>query len=187
MMKPSELDQGTKFLWSMMGMLAVLELCSKFSTLSVVTNGDSKTDGTKVFMKLAATMAILLGVAKLASMMEAKDLIKGGIAIAALSVLIGLMSAVAAKSEKSEGVIKNISVMLFGLSLILAEVALLSMIPLENMAPAFAAIIAIMLAMAAIAMALGRSVQVIDKTQFKQTSILLPFVGYWCSCGWSPY
>ena len=154
MLKPKELAKGEEFLWSMAGIIALIELCSMKASLK---------DNSAGFIKLAITMGILLGIAKLASMMEVKDLVKGELAVLGLVGLIGAMVLVAKQSANSEGLIKSVSGMIFALSLILAEVAVLSIIPLDNMVPALTAVLAIIAALALLANAVSKNNHVIEK------------------------
>ena len=156
-MRPSELRQGESFLIKMAGIIALIELCSAKSKVGM-WGGKAGGEGSKAFTRIAVAMGILLGVAKLASMMDSKDLVKGELALAGLVGIIGLMVLVAKNAGKSEGVIKSVAAMIFAVSLVLAEVALLSMIPLGNMAPALGAILAIILSLAVLAKAISSGV-----------------------------
>ena len=161
MMRPSELAQGEKFLWHMAGIVSLIELFSKKAELGM-WGGKNGGEGTKAYIRIAVAMGIMLGIAKLASMMDAKDLLKGEAALVGLTGIIWLMTKVASMSQDTKGVIKSISVMLFGLSLILAEVALLSMIPFGKMVPALAAILSILGVMALLALALSKTTSVVE-------------------------
>lgn len=166
MLKPSELRQGENFILKMAGIIAVLELCSKNSMLGMGTGKEAK-----VWIRLAVTMGILLGVAKLASMMEPAALVKGTIAVAALSGLVYLMIRVAKTAKNSEGLLKSVALMIFTISLILGEVALLSMIPMQNMAPALGAILAIILSLAVLAKAVSANTKIFDKATMKSSGV----------------
>ena len=166
MMNPSELEQGELFLWSMVGIIALLELCSNKARIGMF-GGKNGGEGSKMFARIAVAMGILLGIAKLASMMEAKDLVKGELAVLGLTGIVLAMIEVAKHAQKAEGVVKSIGSMLFALSLILAEVALLSIIPMENMLPALGVILAVMAALAGLALALAKYAQTFNNSSIK--------------------
>lgn len=155
-MKETELRKGESFLLRMGVILSMLELFSSKSRLQMF-GGKNGGEGSKAFIRIAIAMGILLGIAKLASMMDTKGIIKGELAIAGLAVLIGIMTKVAADCRNSSGVIKAVSAMLFAVSLILAEVALLSMIPMKRMLPAMGTILAIILSLSVLAAAISKS------------------------------
>lgn len=158
MLKPTELAKGEEFLWHMTAMIAVLEICAGKSKAFLSTGKEGKQ-----FIRIAFAMGILLGIAKLASMMSWKEIAKGEAAILGLVGLIGAMTWVSKKASGSEGVIKSVATMIFAISVILAEVAVLSMIPLENMKPALTAILDIIGALALFALAISKNIHVFDK------------------------
>lgn len=166
MMKPSELAQGEKFMWSMAGIFAVLEICSARASADVFGAG------TKGFIRIAVAMGILLGIGKLASMMTWGDLGKGMVALTGLTGLILAIVEVSKHAVKAEGTIKSVAGVLLAISLILGEVAILSMIPMKNMGPALGAILGIITAMSVLALAIAQNTKVYDKAQMKATSIL---------------
>lgn len=166
MMRPSELRQGEQFILKMAGIIALLELCSSRATLGKF-GGKNGGEGSKVFIRLSITMGILLSIAKLASMMSVADIAKGELAVLGLVGLIGAMVFVAGKAKNSEGVIRSVSAMLFALSLILGEVAVLSVIPLGNMLPALGAILSILTALGFLALAISKTNKVFDKATMK--------------------
>lgn len=166
MMDPRELSKGEQFLWSMAGIIALLELCSTKAKIGAF-GGKNGGEGSKMFIRISAAMAILLGIAKLASMMDTKDIVKGELAVLGLTGIILAMIEVAKHAQKAEGVVKSIGSMLFALSLILAEVALLSIIPMENMLPALAVILAVMAALAGLALALAKHAQSFSNSSIK--------------------
>ena len=167
-LKPQELKKGEQFLWSMAGIIALIELCSSKSRLGMF-GGKGGGEGSKVFSRIAVTMGILLGVAKLASMMETKDLIKGELAVLSLVGIVGAMVLVAKQSTNSEGIIKAVSGVMLGITSVLIMVAVLSMIPLNNMLPALGAVLAIMGMMTLLALAVSKVGTVIDKSKQKST------------------
>ena len=168
MLKPSELRQGEQFILTMGAMIAALELCSSKSRLGMF-GGKNGGEGSKFFINIAITMGILLGIAKLASMMSAADIAKGELACLGLVALVGAMVVVAKHAQKAEGVIKSVATMLFAISLILAEVAVLSIIPLGNMLPALGAILSIIAALGFLALSISKNTKIFDKAQFKAT------------------
>lgn len=153
-LKPQELKKGEQFLWSMAGIIALIELCSSKSRLGMFGGKDS--EGSKVFTRIAFTMGILLGIAKLASMMSWRDLAKGEVALAGLLAMVGLMTLVAKNATNSQGTLKAVAGMLVGISAVLVMVAVLSMIPLKSMAPALAAVLSILLTMSLLATAIAK-------------------------------
>ena len=166
MMDPRELHKGELFLGAMTVIIALLELCSTTAKIGAF-GGKNGGEGSKMFIRIAAAMGILLGIAKLASMMDAKDLVKGELAVLGLTGIILAMIEVAKHSQKAEGVVRSIGSMLFALSLILAEVALLSIIPMENMLPALGVILAVMAALAGLALALAKYAQTFNNSSIK--------------------
>lgn len=170
MMKPNELKNGEKFLWHMTGMLAVLELCSSKSRLGMF-GGKKEGEGTKAFTRIAITMGILLGIAKLASMMKPEDIRKGELAVAGLLVLVGGIAFVAHKFQDSKGVIKSVGQVLFAITMILGMVAILSVIPMKKMGPTLVAVLAIIGALALLAGAIAKNYKVYDKAGQKVTGM----------------
>ena len=168
MMDPRELAKGEDFLTHMALLIALMEICARKSEIGM-WGGKNGGEGSKMFIRIALAMGVMLGIAKLASMMEAKDIAKGELAVAGLVVLIGLMAGAAKLCGNTENVIKPLTGMLFGLSLILAEVALLSMIPMANMAPAIAAVVIVMAALAGLALALSKYTNSFAKAPLGQT------------------
>ena len=162
MMKPSELRQGESFLIHMGLLISLLELCSAKSRMGM-WGGKAGGEGSKVFTRIAIAMGILLGVAKLASMMKKEDLIKGELAVLGLVGIIGAMLLVTKITGNSEGVVKSVSAMIFAVSLILGEIALLSMIPIDNLKPAVIAMISIIGALGLLALAMNKSGKIFDK------------------------
>lgn len=171
MMKPSELAQGEKFMWHMTAMFAVLELLSAKSRLGMF-GGKNGGEGTKAFTRIAVAMGILLGIGKLASMMTWGDLGKGMVALTGLTGLVLAMVEVSKHAVKAEGTIKSVSGVLFAISLILGEMAVIAMIPMKNMGPALGAILGIIAAMSVLALAIAQNTKVYSKADMKATSIL---------------
>ena len=170
-MRPSELAQGERFLFHMGVIISMIEAFSSKSRLQMFGGKDSK-----VFTRLAITMGILLGVAKLASMMEYRDLIKGELALAGLSLIVLAMTKVANDCKNSQGVIKAVAAMIGAVSLVLAEVALLSMIPLGNMLPAFAAILSIIGALSLLAFAITHNLKPLQEGQKINVAGMVAFI-----------
>lgn len=171
MMKPSELAQGEKFMWHMTAIFAVLELLSAKSRLGMF-GGKNGGEGTKAFTRIAVAMGILLGVGKLASMMTWGDLGKGMVALTGLTGIVLAMIEVSKHAVKAEGTIKSVSGVLFAISLILGEMAVIAMIPMKNMGPALGAILGIIAAMSVLALAIAQNAKIYDKADMKATSVL---------------
>lgn len=174
MMRPDELAKGILFLWNMTAMISVMELCSKKSKLAMFDG-----QGAKIFTKLAVTMGILLGVAKLASMMEWKDLAKGELALLGLVGITAAMIKTAKMSKEAEGVIQSVSKMLIAISLVLGMVVTLSFIPYKKMLPAFAAVMSIIGGIAALAHSMSgmaSKITVFDKKTQKVASAMGAFI-----------
>ena len=184
-MRPSELRQGESFLIKMAGIIALIELCSAKSKVGM-WGGKAGGEGSKAFIRIAVAMGILLGIAKLASMMKPKDLIKGELALAGLVAIIGGMVLVAKYAGKTGDVIKSIAAMLVGISVVLAMVALLSMIPLKNMVPALASILGIIVALALLARAISSNTEIhrAKKTNWGGVIALVSSVMVICSLGY---
>lgn len=174
MLDPRDLAQGEQFIWSMAGMIALIELCS--IKASIGGFGGKGSEGSKAFIRIATAMGILLGIAKLASMMSVKGIVKGEVAVLGLIGLVGALLYVASKSRKSEGIVKSVTAMIFALSTILAEVALLSMIPIENMVPALGAIISVILALAALAAAVSYGIKALKEDEKLNISGLIAII-----------
>lgn len=162
MMKPSELRQGETFLIHMGLLISLLELCSAKSKMGM-WGGKAGGEGSKAFTRIAIAMGVLLGIAKLASMMRKEDLVKGELAVLGLVGIIGAMLLVTKISGNSEGIVKSVAAMIFAVSLILGEIALLSMIPIDNLKPAVVAMISIIGALSLLALAMNKSGKIFDK------------------------
>lgn len=175
MMSYTDLAKGETFLWHMAGIIALLELCSTKSRLGFM-GGKNGGEGSKAFTRIAVAMGILLGIAKLASMMEAKDLVKGELALLGLSGIILAMTWVASKAQKSEGVIKSVAAMIAAVSFVLAEVAILSMVPLGNMLPALGAILGIITALGFLAFAITHNMKPLQEGQKINIAGLASFI-----------
>ena len=168
MLKPSELAQGEQFIMKMAGIMALLEICSKKSKLGMYGGKDS--EGSKVFIRLAETMAILLGITKLASMMTPGALVKGELAVAGLIALTAGLIWVAKQAKESSGVLGSISKMLIAITFVLGMVAVLAVIPIKKMAPALGAVLAVMTALGFLAYAMAKNNTVYDKAKQKATN-----------------
>ncbi len=175
MMRYSDLAKGETFLWHMAGIIALLELCSAKSRLGFM-GGKNGGEGSKAFTRIAVAMGILLGVAKLASMMEVKDLVKGELALLGLSGIILAMTWVASKAQKSEGIIRSVAAMIAAVSFILAEVAILSMVPLGNMLPALGAILGIITALGFLAFAITHNMKPLQEGQKINIAGMVSFI-----------
>ena len=175
MMSYTDLAKGETFLWHMAGIIALLELCSTKSRLGFM-GGKNGGEGSKAFTRIAVAMGILLGIAKLASMMEAKDLVKGELALLGLSGIILAMTWVASKAQKSEGVIKSVAAMIAAVSFVLAEVAILSMVPLGNMLPALGAILSIITALGFLAFAITHNMKPLQEGQKINIAGMVAFI-----------
>ncbi|MBO7453156.1 MAG: hypothetical protein J6U54_22720 [Clostridiales bacterium] len=152
MMDPRELEKGKSFLWSMAGLIALIEFCSK--------NAGVTKDLGKGFIRLSVAMGLMLGIAKLASMMKVKDLAKGIVATAALSVLVMGMAKAAKDCKGADGMVKAMAGMLFGISSILLLVTLLSFVNPKKMGIALGATLLVIEAIAHLASALTKNIQV---------------------------
>lgn len=175
MMSYKDLAKGETFLWHMAGIIALLELCSTKSRLGFM-GGKNGGEGSKAFTRIAVAMGILLGIAKLASMMEVKDLVKGELALLGLTGIILAMTWVASKAQKSEGVIKSVAAMIAAVSFVLAEVAILSMVPLGNMLPALGAILSIITALGFLAFAITHNMKPLQEGQKINVSGMVSFI-----------
>lgn len=171
MMKPSELAQGEKFMWHMTAMFAVLELLSSKSRLGMF-GGKNGGEGTKAFTRIAVAMSILLGVGKLASMMTWGDLGKAMVALTGLTGIVLAMVEVSKHAVKAEGTIKSVSGVLFAVSLILGEMAVIAMIPMKNMGPALGAILGIITAMSVLALAIAQNAKVYNNAKINIISMI---------------
>lgn len=172
MMKPSELQKGKEFLWELSLMISIMELCSTKTRVGMF-GGKNGGEGSKAFTRIAVAMGILLGIGKLASMMKPEELVKAELALAGLSLIVGLLIRVAKDAGKAEGALKSIAAMIFGISTVLGMVAVLSLIDMKSMAPALTAVLGVILALAAVCAAMAANVHTIEKGgDVKVTGIL---------------
>lgn len=160
-MKPSELAQGEEFMFKMGVIISMIELFSARSRLGMF-GGKNGGEGTKALTRIAVTMGLLLGIAKLASLMKPADLIKGELAVLGLTGIVLAMSQIAKRAQNTQGVIKSVAAVMFAVSLILGEIAILSMIPLGNMAPALIAVLAIITSLALLTRAMNNLLTLSD-------------------------
>ena len=163
MMKPTDLQRGEDFIVKMIGMIALLQLCSKKSEKGASTY--------KGLLKIPVVLGILLGITALAAAMKPEDVAKGELALLGLVGIVAAMLLTARLAVKAEGTIKSISAILFAVSLILAEVALLSMIPLGDMVPAMVAVLSIMGMLALLALAVSKNNKIFNQKREKSTGV----------------
>lgn len=131
---PAAFDNGlgsmTKVAALVLGIIAVMELISKFGKTDLIKVGAS-------LLLVSASVAILAGVAVLLSTIDAAGLTKGIIAVGFLSLFVAGMIAACKGADKAKGTIIAVSV---AVGILAAAVAALSFIPFEKLAPATAAL-----------------------------------------------
>lgn len=131
---PAAFDNGlgsmTKVAALVLGIIAVMELISKFGKTDPIKVGAS-------LLLVSASVAILAGVAVLLSTIDTAGLTKGIIAVGFLSLFVAGMIAACKGAEKAKGTIIAVSV---AVGILAAAVAALSFIPFEKLAPATAAL-----------------------------------------------
>lgn len=131
---PAAFDNGlgsmTKVAALVLGIIAVMELISKFGKTDIVKVGAS-------LLLVSASVAILAGVAVLLSTIDTAGLTKGIIAVGFLSLFVAGMIAACKGAEKAKGTLIAVSV---AVGILAAAVAALSFIPFERLAPATAAL-----------------------------------------------
>ena len=131
---PAAFDNGlgsmTKVAALVLGIIAVMELISKFGKTDLIKVGAS-------LLLVSASVAILAGVAVLLSTIDAAGLTKGIIAVGFLSLFVAGMVAACKGAEKAKGTLIAVSV---AVGILAAAVAALSFIPFEKLAPATAAL-----------------------------------------------
>ena len=135
---PAAFDNGlgsmTKVAALVLGIIAVMELISKFGKTDLIKVGAS-------LLLVSASVAILAGVAVLLSTIDTAGLTKGIIAVGFLSLFVAGMIAAAKGADKAKGTIIAVSV---AVGILAAAVAALSFIPFEKLAPATAALAILM-------------------------------------------
>ena len=135
---PAAFDNGlgsmTKVAALVLGIIAVMELISKFGKTDLIKVGAS-------LLLVSASVAILAGVAVLLSTIDTAGLTKGIIAVGFLSLFVAGMIAAAKGADKAKGTIIAVSV---AVGILAAAVAALSFIPFEKLAPATAALTILM-------------------------------------------
>ena len=131
---PAAFDNGlgsmTKVAALVLGIIAVMEVISKFGKTDLIKVGAS-------LLLVSASVAILAGVAVLLSTIDAAGLTKGIIAVGFLSLFVAGMIAACKGAEKAKGTLIAVSV---AVGILAAAVAALSFIPFEKLAPATAAL-----------------------------------------------
>ena len=131
---PAAFDNGlgsmTKVAALVLGIIAIMELISKFGKTDLIKVGAS-------LLLVSASVAILAGVAVLLSTIDAAGLTKGIIAVGFLSLFVAGMIAACKGAEKAKGTLIAVSV---AVGILAAAVAALSFIPFEKLAPATAAL-----------------------------------------------
>ena len=131
---PAAFDNGlgsmTKVAALVLGIIAVMELISKFGKTDLIKVGAS-------LLLVSASVAILAGVAVLLSTIDPAGLTKGIIAVGFLSLFVAGMIAACKGAEKAKGTLIAVSV---AVGILAAAVAALSFIPFEKLAPATAAL-----------------------------------------------
>lgn len=131
---PAAFDNGlgsmTKVAALVLGIIAVMELISKFGKTDLIKVGAS-------LLLVSASVAILAGVAVLLSTIDTAGLTKGIIAVGFLSLFVAGMIAAAKGADKAKGTLIAVSV---AVGILAAAVAALSFIPFEKLAPATAAL-----------------------------------------------
>lgn len=131
---PAAFDNGlgsmTKVAALVLGIIAVMELISKFGKTDLVKVGAS-------LLLVSASVAILAGVAVLLSTIDTAGLTKGIVAVGFLSLFVAGMIAACKGAEKAKGTLIAVSV---AVGILAAAVAALSFIPFEKLAPATAAL-----------------------------------------------
>ena len=131
---PAAFDNGlgsmTKVAALVLGIIAVMELISKFGKTDLIKVGAS-------LLLVSASVAILAGVAVLLSTIDTAGLKKGIIAVGFLSLFVAGMIAACKGAEKAKGTLIAVSV---AVGILAAAVAALSFIPFEKLAPATAAL-----------------------------------------------
>lgn len=131
---PAAFDNGlgsmTKVAALVLGIIAVMELISKFGKTDLIKVGAS-------LLLVSASVAILAGVAVLLGTVDTAGLTKGIIAVGFLSLFVAGMVAACKGAEKAKGTLIAVSV---AVGILAAAVAALSFIPFEKLAPATAAL-----------------------------------------------
>lgn len=131
---PAAFDNGlgsmTKVAALVLGIIAVMELISKFGKTDLIKVGAS-------LLLVSASVAILAGVAVLLSTIDTAGLTKGIIAVGFLSLFVAGMIAACKGAEKAKGTLIAVSV---AVGILAAAVVALSFIPFEKLAPATAAL-----------------------------------------------
>lgn len=131
---PAAFDNGlgsmTKVAALVLGIIAVMELISKFGKTDLIKVGAS-------LLLVSASVAILAGVAVLLSTIDPTGLTNGIIAVGFLSLFVAGMIAAAKGADKAKGTLIAVSV---AVGILAAAVAALSFIPFERLAPATAAL-----------------------------------------------
>lgn len=131
---PAAFDNGlgsmTKVAALVLGIIAVMELISKFGKTDLIKVGAS-------LLLVSASVAILAGVAVLLGTIDTAGLTKGIIAVGFLSLFVAGMIAASKGAEKAKGTLIAVSV---AVGILAAAVAALSFIPIEKLAPATAAL-----------------------------------------------
>ena len=162
LLKPNELQRGEDFMFKMVGMIALLQLCSK--------KAEKGSNSYKGLLALPIALGGCLLIVKLASMMEPEGLVKGELALLGLVAIVTLMIKAANDAQKAEGSLKAVATILFAVSAILAMVALLSMIPFDSMLPALGVVLAVMGMLSLLAFAVSLSVKTFNTDKEKAVS-----------------
>ena len=166
-MNPGELKRGETFILHMAALIALMELCFKKSRL-IISDGK----GASSFIKISIAMGIMLGIAKLASMMSPEELLKGVAAIGAMTLLIYGMGKAAEACKQSEGVLHAVAKMLIAVSSVLLMVGMLSFIKWKNLAKPLVGVGAIIALLALLASQMSKLIWIYDKKQMKATGLL---------------
>lgn len=132
MMKPEDFDKGVKGLWSFVGIIAVLTLITNLG-------GSSKMAGS--LLAMAASIAILAGVAIALSLIDIEGLAQGVTAIMILSICMAMMEVAASKAKDS---MSSIIALTVAIGIMAAAIAVLSMIDEGRLSGATKAMAAVM-------------------------------------------
>ena len=170
-MNPGELKRGETFILHMAALIALMELCFKKSRI-IISDGK----GANSFIKISIAMGIMLGIAKLASLMDTSALIKGGVALAGLVGIIFLIGKAAEACQQSEGMLHAVAKMLVAVTTVLALVGILSFIKPKRLIAPIVAVLAVIGALAVLASQMSKLVWIYDKDKQKATG-LMGFMG----------
>lgn len=148
---PAAFDNGlgsmTKVAALVLGIIAVMEIISKFGNTDLIKVGAS-------LLLVSASVAILAGIAVLLSTINTAGLTKGIIAVGFLSLFVAAMVAASKGAENAKGTLIAVSV---AVGILAAAVAALSFIPFDRLAPATAAL-SILMGMFALIMQSAKNV-----------------------------